>query len=375
MEVRGRERVVATGNLVAALFEHDTSRAKDPQAHVHAVIANVTQGPDGKWRALHNEKLWSLNTLLNSIAMASFRERVEALGYEVGDRSKHGNFDAAGFTRNALMAFSVRRQQILAKVAEMTTRSPAAFDAATLMTRPRKEPAGDRVALVEAWRAKATVERIDPKRGTVTLRLSGGRERTFRPTKLRARDGETPIQLYERKELELHEKDRIRWTANDHDRGLFNADQARVLAIGSRRVTVETSLGVRVALPRDDSMLQRLDLAYALNAHMAQGLTSDRGIAVMETRDAKLVNQQTFLVTVTRLRDALTLVVDRAGQLERQLTRNPGGKTSALETTGDIRDARLPGSARGDQAKSNRLPPEKALDPDQGRPKPYELGI
>ena len=96
MEVKGKERVVATGNLVAALFEHDTSRAQDPQAHLHAVIANVTQGPDGKWRALHNEKLWSLNTLLNSIAMAGFRERVEALGYEIGDRTKHGNFEAAG---------------------------------------------------------------------------------------------------------------------------------------------------------------------------------------------------------------------------------------------------------------------------------------
>ena len=65
---------------------------------------------------------------------------------------------------------------------------------------------------------------------------------------------------------------------------------------------VETSQGQTVSLPRGDPMLQRLDLAYALNAHMAQGLTSDRGIAVMETRDTRLVNQQTFLVTVTRLR-------------------------------------------------------------------------
>ena len=76
MEVRGRERVVATGNLVVALFEHDTSRAKDPQAHVHSVIANVTQGPDGKWRALHNEKLGSLNTLMNTIVIAGIRTRV-----------------------------------------------------------------------------------------------------------------------------------------------------------------------------------------------------------------------------------------------------------------------------------------------------------
>ena len=74
----GLDTVVISDNLVAALFEHDNSRAQDPQVHLHAVVANATQGPDGKWRVLHNDKLWSLNTLLNGIAMAGFRERVEA---------------------------------------------------------------------------------------------------------------------------------------------------------------------------------------------------------------------------------------------------------------------------------------------------------
>ena len=852
MEVRGTEKVVPTGNLVAALFEHDTSRAQDPQAHLHAVVANVTQGPDGKWRALHNGKLWQLNTLLNAVAMAGFRERVEALGYTLGDRSKHGNFEAAGLTRNMLMAFSTRRQQILAKVAELGNRSPAAFDAATLMTRPRKDAVQNHAAFYTAWRAsaaeagidlqgliaaadrgtatdmspwsrlaafvgqtkargrelvqavqqklgiekadpylprytkamsatevaathavasavrhleereaafaktdifkaaldtglpvgidaverrveallatgqlvagtgrrdqmvttaraieteramlaavelgrgggacyvaadvaaarlddaaqarsgitlnpgqhaagvmllnskdrivaiqgvagagkssvlapvadlirqtgksvlglavqntlvqmlqretgiesmtvarflkahegllspnpdrvrlasaraslggaallvdeasmlsngdhlklvqlanligigrmafvgdarqlgavdagkpfsvmqqagaptaqmsqnlrargeavriaaaaaqigaidramealapytveaperasaeaaerwlalapadrertaiyasgrrlraevnekvqqglvdrgdigtdklavtvldrvsvtgeelryphsyaegmvveisraqvaqrlpraRAVVERVDAGRGTVTLRLSGGAERTFRPDRLRIRAGESPLQLYEAKVLELHERDRIRWTANDHDRGLFNADQARITAIASGKVMLETSQGRSVTLKPNDPMLQRLDLAYALNAHMAQGLTSDRGIAVIETRDTKLVNQQTFLVTVTRLRDSLTLVVDNAVRLERQLVRNAGGKTSALETSGKVR----PANAEPTRQPPRAAEPEKGLDLEPARTKPYDIGI
>ena len=59
-------------------------------------------------------------------------------------------------------------------------------------------------------------------------------------------------------------------------------------------VTVRTSSGVEQTLKRGDAMLKRLDLAYALNAHMAQGLTSDRGIAVMDSRETRLANQQTF---------------------------------------------------------------------------------
>ena len=118
-------------------------------------------------------------------------------------------------------------------------------------------------------------------------------------------------------------------------------------------------------------MLQRLDLAYALNAHMAQGLTSDRGIAVMETCDTKLVNQQTFLVTVTRLRDSLTLVVDNAVRLERQLARNAGGKTSALETSGKVR----PASPEPARQSTNDAKPEKGLDLEPARTKPYDIGI
>ena len=161
MEVNGREKVVPTGNLVAAIFEHDTSRAQEPQAHLHAIIANVTQGPDGKWRALHNDKLWSLNTLLNSMTMASFREKVEGLGYTVGERGKHGNFEAAGIARNVLMAFSTRRQEILGKVAELGLRTPAALDAATLMTRASKLPVTDRAALYDGWREDARAAGLD----------------------------------------------------------------------------------------------------------------------------------------------------------------------------------------------------------------------
>ena len=101
-----------------------------------------------------------------------------------------------------------------------------------------------------------------------------------------------------------------------------------------------------------------------------QGLTADRGIAAMETRDAKLVNQQTFLVTVTRLRDWLTLIVDKPDKIERQLTRSPGGKTSALETTGKLTDR-----AKGEHKPEGRAPPEKAIDIEPTRTRAYDIGI
>lgn len=155
------QRLVQTGNLVIGLFEHDTSRAQEPQSHFHAVVANVTRLPSGEWRALRNDKLWSLNTLLNTMTMAHFRMSVEAMGYRVGDRSKHGNFEAAGIARNMVMAFSTRRQQILEKVAGMASRTPEAFHAATLMTRENKAPVEDRAALYAGWKETAAAVGLD----------------------------------------------------------------------------------------------------------------------------------------------------------------------------------------------------------------------
>ena len=181
------------------------------------------------------------------------------------------------------------------------------------------------------------------------------------------------LRLYELKDLALHGGDRIRWTHTDHKRGLLNADQARITGIDARSLRLTTSTGIEHQLSKDDPMLKRLDLAYALNAHMAQGLTSDRGIAVMDSRERNLSNQQTFLVTITRLRDGLTLYVNNASRLEAAVEHNTGMKRSALETVGLLQNAAATGQAKGQTAVAapEKQPPEK----DRSIIKPFEIGI
>ena len=163
MDVRGKERVVATRNLVIGLFQHDTNRNQEPNAHFHAVVANVTQGPDGKWRALRNDKLWEHNTLLNAMTMARFRLAVEKLGYQVGEYGKHGNFEAVGVPKPVRDAFSSRRAEILDKLSTMESKGIAARNAANLMTRADKGPVADRQALVSQWREAAAQLDFDPR--------------------------------------------------------------------------------------------------------------------------------------------------------------------------------------------------------------------
>jgi len=191
----------------------------------------------------------------------------------------------------------------------------------------------------------------DPKRKRVTLENARGKKFSFDPSRIRADKANGILALFKDRKLEIHRGDKIRWTRNDHKRGLFNADRAKVIAIDRGRVTVETSKGEEVTLGKGDPMLKHIDLAYALNAHMAQGLTSDRGIAVMDSRERNLSNQKTFLVTVTRLRDHLTLVLDNTQKLRAAVARNKGEKASALEVTSRLRAAAAKGGeVKGDEA-------------------------
>ena len=220
-------------------------------------------------------------------------------------------------------------------------------------------------------RGMYTVVGIDLRRERVVLENERGKRFEFRPDRLRPQGEHDALRLYELKDLSLHGGDRIRWTHTDHQRGLLNADQARITAIDAKSVRLTTSIGIEHELGKDDPMLKRLDLAYALNAHMAQGLTSDRGIAVMDSRERNLSNQQTFLVTITRLRDGLTLYVNNASRLEAAVTRNTGMKRSAVETVGLLRDAAATGQAKGQVAAPEKQPPEK----DRSIVKPFEIGI
>ena len=81
------------------------------------------------------------------------------------------------------------------------------------------------------------------------------------------------MQLYQPKQLQLHEKDRIRWTANDHQRGLFNADQAKVLSIDEQQVLdrVIDALAREARIMLDDGVVtepQDLDLCMILGSGM-----------------------------------------------------------------------------------------------------------
>src|SRR3546814_20559964 len=67
---------------------------------IHAVIGNMTQMPDGKWQALHADKIWSHNSIIGAIYHSYLRTALEKNGYTVELRGKHGTFEIVGVPKD-----------------------------------------------------------------------------------------------------------------------------------------------------------------------------------------------------------------------------------------------------------------------------------
>lgn len=154
---------IKTGNLAAATFRHETSRAQDPQLHTHSVILNATRDREGAWRSQEGRTFFQLHKAAGEIYRQELAAAAEHLGYALAV-GKESNFELAGVPEAALKAFSHRAAQIEAHLAERgktrETASAAERQMATLDTRLAKE-AHDRADLVTAWRASADAAGFD----------------------------------------------------------------------------------------------------------------------------------------------------------------------------------------------------------------------
>ena len=128
--------------IVAATFRHDTSRNLDPQLHTHAVLANMVKGEDDKWRSMANEKLYGSKMLLGALYRSELAASLARLGYGIEKTHADGRFEIAGVSRDTIDAFSTRRAEIEAAMAERglgtSGDNPRLAERASLMTRAAK---------------------------------------------------------------------------------------------------------------------------------------------------------------------------------------------------------------------------------------------
>ena len=165
------------------------------------------------------------------------------------------------------------------------------------------------------------------ERDRVTLMHPDGGPRRIRPAgPVRYR-----FDVYETRPIEIRAGDRIRWTRNDRARTLINGEKAEVTEIARGRVRLLLEDGRAVSLKENDPQLRHIDHAWSTTVHGAQGSTSDRVIAVLDSSHRALTDQSTFYVEISRARYDAVVLTDNLEQLVEVLASDTGERPTAWE--------------------------------------------
>ncbi|WP_336767044.1 MULTISPECIES: MobF family relaxase [Acinetobacter] len=155
----GQKQKVDSDNLIVALFNHNTSRALDPQTHTHAVVMNATFNDKDAWSSISNEAIYANQSVIGSIYNANLANNLKELGLDLEVKDNKGNFEIAGFSPEVLEEFSQRRKQIIDSLSDRGIDigdAPASLrEQAALKTRDRKK-GFDEQELRESWKSRAS---------------------------------------------------------------------------------------------------------------------------------------------------------------------------------------------------------------------------
>jgi conjugative relaxase-like TrwC/TraI family protein len=112
IRAKGTRYAVNTNNLIVAQFDHFESRELDAHLHTHALVMNLTQAQFGQWYSLNNGEIYKDKKVLGMFYHVCLKEEIQKLGYEIEERPCE-SFEIKGYSKEDLMHFSKRRQQIL----------------------------------------------------------------------------------------------------------------------------------------------------------------------------------------------------------------------------------------------------------------------
>ena len=114
----------STGNFVAAMFTHDTSRALDPHLHTHCIVFNATfDAAENRWKALQNYELLRARKFAENVYYHELARKLRGFGYEIRNLAR-GDFQIEGISEAICERFSKRDAEIDKALAKLLAEKP-----------------------------------------------------------------------------------------------------------------------------------------------------------------------------------------------------------------------------------------------------------
>jgi conjugative relaxase-like TrwC/TraI family protein len=299
---------IETHGLVAAAFDHRTSRTGDPDLHTHVVLSSKVLGVDGKWRSLDGRPLYAIGVTASEMYNARLEDAlVSRLGVAVHDveRTDPGKRpvrEIAGVSPKLMKAFSRRREAIEQRYEELLrgyvaehgkdpSRSVQArmslYQQATLETREAKAPGIPLAQRVAEW--QVTADRVLGETG---------RDRMLRTVfgSLHEWDTRSLPEIAERV-LGLVSEERSTWKPMHVRAEAERQLRAHPLAVGERRDAVVDEVQRLVLGPGGMSVRLTMDALGPLPAELVRS----NGESVFRVHGQVLYTSEAVLAAEARL--------------------------------------------------------------------------
>ncbi|MCI0704605.1 MAG: relaxase domain-containing protein, partial [Planctomycetia bacterium] len=164
-----------TGNILAGLFTHDTSRALDPHLHTHCIVFNATfDQTEQRWKALQNYEMLRARKYVEAVYYHELARDLRRFGYDLRNKPR-GDFEIEGVPDMLCRRFSKRHEQINGALDALLREKPQLASAnlndlrehLATAERSRKMRGQDTTELRRWWEAQLTREELGRLHGLV----------------------------------------------------------------------------------------------------------------------------------------------------------------------------------------------------------------
>jgi conjugative relaxase-like TrwC/TraI family protein len=170
------------------------------------------------------------------------------------------------------------------------------------------------------------IKQVNHLSNNLILKKENGKEVMFYLKK--EVDYKSKFEVFERRELKLQEGLKIIFTKNNKDHRLINSETAIIKQINQKDMLLQFENNLSTKIPL--LALKHIDYGYCITVHSSQGKTFDNTIAAINNHPL-LNEQKSWLVTLSRHRNELTILTQDKQRLEKTLIQNDGRQTSAIE--------------------------------------------
>lgn len=146
-------------HIIAAAYEHSTSRTQDPHLHTHVLVANLGLRVDSSVCAIDFDSRWKQAT--GAVYRAELSHQLQRLGFQI-EPEVNKSFSIKGIPKDLCDAFSKRRNAIVEQAEKYGVTSAQGMQIATFATRGKKADEISRFVLFQQWQAEAASLGYEP---------------------------------------------------------------------------------------------------------------------------------------------------------------------------------------------------------------------